>query len=111
MINPETRAEIRRYFFAEHWKIGTIARELRVHPDVVRHAIESDRFRRGPALRASIVDTYLELILQTLDQHPWLRATRIYQMIRERGYTGSQLARGARGPQEGLVDFCDKRVL
>ena len=56
MINPETRAEIRRYFFAEHWKIGTIARELSVHPDAVRHAIESDRFRRGPALHASILD-------------------------------------------------------
>src|SRR5213075_2803293 len=79
----------RRYFFAEHWKIGTIAQELSVHPDAVRHAIESDRFRRGPALRASIVDPYLEFVRQTLDQHPRLRATRIYQMIRERGYSGS----------------------
>src|SRR5438105_3087998 len=91
MISPETRAEIRRYFFAEHWKIGTIARELRVHPDAVRHAIESDRCRRGPALRASILDPYLEFVRQTLDQHPRLRATRIYQMIRDRGYPGSIL--------------------
>jgi transposase len=89
MINPETRAEIRRYFFAEHWKIGTIARELSVHPDAVRHAIESDRFRRGPALHASILDPYLAFVRQTLDQHPRLRATRIYQMIHDRGYTGS----------------------
>src|SRR5215472_17607730 len=89
MINPETRAEIRRYFFAEHWKIGTIARELGIHPDAVRHAIESDRFRRGPVLRSSILDPYLEFVRQTLDQHPHLRATRIYQMIRARGYTGS----------------------
>jgi transposase len=89
MISPETHAEIRRYFFAEHWKIGTIARELGVHPDAVRHAIESDRFRRGPALRASILDPYLEFVRQILDQHPSLCATRIYQMIRERGYTGS----------------------
>jgi hypothetical protein len=28
MISPETRVQIRRYFYAEHWKIGTIAREL-----------------------------------------------------------------------------------
>src|SRR5947199_4258897 len=89
MISPETHVEIRRYFYAEHWKIGTIARELRIHPDAVRHAIESDRFRRGPALRASIVDPYLEFVRQTLDQHPRLRATRIHQMIRDRGYTGS----------------------
>jgi transposase len=89
MINPETHVEIRRYFYAEHWKIGTIARELGIHPDAVRHAIESDRFHRGPALGPSITDPYMDFVRQTLDQHPRLRATRIYQMIRERGYTGS----------------------
>jgi transposase len=31
MISPELRARIRRLFFAEHWKIGTIASELGVH--------------------------------------------------------------------------------
>ena len=30
----------------DSWKIGTIARELNVHPDAVRNAIESDRFNR-----------------------------------------------------------------
>ena len=89
MTNPETRVEIRRYFYAEHWKIGTIARELNIHPDAVRHAIESDHFHSGQALRPSITDPYLEFVRQTLDQHPRLRATRIYQMIHERGYTGS----------------------
>ena len=32
MISPEIRAQIRRYFYAEHWKVGTIASELGVHP-------------------------------------------------------------------------------
>jgi AraC-like DNA-binding protein len=41
MISPETCAQIRRYFYAEHWKIGTIARQFGVHPDTVRRAIES----------------------------------------------------------------------
>src|SRR5579862_1240556 len=89
MISPETHVQIRRYFYAEHWKIGTIASQLGVHKDTVRHAIEADRFHRGQALRASIIDPYLEFVRQTLDQHPRLRATRIYQMIRDRGYTGS----------------------
>jgi transposase len=89
MIPPETRAEIRRYFYAEHWKIGTIARELNLHADTVRQAIEVDRFHPAPALRASIIDPYLEFVRQTLQQHPRLRATRLYQMIRARGYTGS----------------------
>lgn len=89
MIDPETHVEIRRYFYAEHWKIGTIASQLGIHKDAVRHAIEADRFHRGQALRASIIDPYLEFVRQILDQHPRLRATRIYQMIRDRGYTGS----------------------
>ncbi len=89
MISPETCVQIRRYFYAEHWKIGTIARELNVHPDAVRNAIESDRFNRTEPMRACITDPYMEFVRQVLDQHPRLRATRIHQMIRERGYTGS----------------------
>ncbi|MGA8594775.1 MAG: IS21 family transposase [Bryobacteraceae bacterium] len=89
MISPETRALIRRYFYAEHWKVGTIARELGVHPDTVRNAIEAERFRNLQAPRPALVDPYLEFIRQVLDQHPRLRATRIFQMLRDRGYTGS----------------------
>jgi hypothetical protein len=33
MIDPEVRVQIRRYFYAEHWKEGTIAQTLRLHPD------------------------------------------------------------------------------
>ena len=89
MIPPETRVEIRRYFYAEHWTIGTIAHELGVHPDTVRGAIESERFQSSQPLRPSLTDPYIEFVRQTLDQHPGLRATRIYQMIHDRGYTGS----------------------
>src|SRR3984893_10654581 len=89
MISLETRAQIRRYFYVEHWKIGTIASELGVHPDAVRNAIESERFNNSKPLGASVVDPYIEFVRHTLDQHPRLRATRIYQMIRDRGYSGS----------------------
>jgi transposase len=89
MISLEVRAQIRRYYYAEHWKIGTIAADMGVHPDTVRNAIECERLPRASALRPSVVDPYLEFIKQTLDQHPLLRATRIYHMARDRGYTGS----------------------
>jgi transposase len=90
MIDPETRAQIRRYFYAEHWKVGTIARELNVHPDAVRNAIEAQRLGLGgQPVRPSMVDGYVPFLRQTLDQHPRLRATRIYQMARDRGYSGS----------------------
>lgn len=88
MISPETRAQIRRYYYAEHWKIGTIAKELGLHPDTVRNAIEIAGVA-AQSVRPSMVDPYLTFIRDTLDQHPRLRATRIYQMARDRGYTGS----------------------
>src|SRR5579864_4486321 len=89
MISPEIRAQIRRYFYAEHWKIGTIARELCLHPETVRNAIEVQHLAGTPVLRPSIVDPYADFIRQTLDQHPQLLATRIFQMARDRGYAGS----------------------
>ena len=46
------RAQIRRYFYAEHWKVGTIASELGVHPDAVRNAIEAQRL--GMRNRAAV---------------------------------------------------------
>jgi hypothetical protein len=75
-------------FYAEHWKIGTIARELNVHPDAVRKAIEAERFKSAQPMRGSIADPYLGFIQQTLEAHPRLRATRVYAMVRDRGYTG-----------------------
>ena len=90
MIQVEKYARIRQLFFAEHWKIGTIASELGIHPDAVRHAIESERFNgRMKSSPPSMLDPYKEFILDVLDKHPRLRATRILQMLRERGYCGA----------------------
>ena len=88
MIPPEQRAEIRRLYYAEHWRIGTIASTLGVHHDTVRLAIE--RFiRPGTQVRPSALDPYKPVLLATLEQYPRLRATRLYAMIRERGFAGS----------------------
>src|SRR5580704_17428506 len=89
MLNLETQAHIRHLFYAEHWKIGTIAQQLGVHPDAVRHAVQSDTFHQAQALRPCITDPYLEFVRETLKNYPQLRATRIFQMVRDRGYTGS----------------------
>ena len=89
MLNLETQAHIRHLFYAEHWKIGTIAEQLGVHHDAVRHAIQTDSFHRDLVLRPCITDPYLEFVRETLKNYPQLRATRIFQMLRDRGYTGS----------------------
>ena len=76
MITPEQHAEIRRLYFGEHWKVGTIVTNLGVHPDTVRAAIALDtRVVRRGACRRSILDPYLPFIRDTLAQYPRLRAT------------------------------------
>lgn len=92
MIPPERRAEIRRLFYAEHWKIGTIAAELGLHHDTVRAAVETDRFVRPGLVRPSALDPYHPLIIETLTQHPRLRTTRLHEMLRARGYSGPRTA-------------------
>ena len=89
MISNEQVAHIRHLFHAEHWKVGTIAAELHLHPDTVRIALDTDRFRSHPRLRDRLTDPYLGFLRQTLQQYPRLRATRLFHMIRPRGYTGS----------------------
>src|SRR5215470_10644123 len=99
MITAEQIANIRRLFHAEHWKVGTIASELGLHPDTVKHALQTETFNQARALAAKrLSDPFLELIVATLKQHPRLRATRLFQMLRDRGYQGSifQLRRAAR---------------
>lgn len=90
MITAEQRARIRRLFYAEHWRVGTIATELSMHHDTVRRAIEAERFiRPGTQIRATLLDPYKAFIAKVLDEHPRLRATRIHEMLAMRGYAGS----------------------
>ena len=86
---PEVEAEIRRLHYAEHWPVGTIATQLCVHEDVVRRVLGVAR-RRGPDRpRAKLVDPYAGFIAQTLERYPGLKSTRLYDMLRPRGYAGS----------------------
>ena len=90
MITPEQRAEIRRLYYGEHWKIGTIATQLGLHRETVRAAVEHESGAGRPGLyRPSALDPYLPFIRDTLAQYPRLRATRIHEMVRQRGYPGS----------------------
>jgi transposase len=92
MIPPELHAQIRRLFYAEHWRLNTIAAQLGVHHDTVRRAIESERFiRPGAQIRPSALDPYKAFVTATLEQYPRLRATRLWAMVRDRGYAGSAI--------------------
>lgn len=90
MISAAQRARIRRLYYAEHWKIGTIADALGVHADTVRRALESSKPSPKPRpIRPTMLDPYKPFIVETLEQYPRLRATRLYEMLKPRGYAGS----------------------
>ena len=90
MISPELRADIRRLHFAEHWKVGTIADALHVHHETVRLAITTEPARQA-LYRPSQLDPYVPFMRDTLAQYPRLRATRLHQMLKSRGYPGSEV--------------------
>lgn len=101
MLDAETVARIRRLYYAEHWKIGTIVQQLGVHRDAVIRALERAGMPQRRAQRRRQIDPFVPFIRETLERYPTLRATRLHQMLVERGFEGSaihlrRLVRGLR---------------
>jgi transposase len=89
MISREREAEILRLWHAERWKIGTIAAQLGVHHDTVHRVLAQSAVAAGAMTsRSSIVDPFVPLIRDTLTKYPRLRASRLYEMVTQRGYGG-----------------------
>ena len=87
---PEVDTEIRRLYYAEHFKVGTIATQLGVHADVVRRVLGWMEPKPNVIVsqRTTLIAPYLPFIEETLKQYPRLRATRVFDMVRDRGYPG-----------------------
>jgi transposase len=88
-VDARVEAEIRRLFYAEHFRVGTISTQLGVHHDVVRRVLGLLEPGRVPRSRPSLVTPFVGFIDDTLRQYPRLRATRLFDMIQPRGYEGS----------------------
>lgn len=88
-LTPETEAQILRFHHAEHWPIGTIASQLHIHRDSVSRVLAQAGLPTLTTVRRpSAIDPYLPFILETLTQFPRLRASRLYAMVKDRGYPG-----------------------
>jgi transposase len=88
---PDIEAQILRFYHAEKWTIGTIARQLHIHNGVVRRVLAQAGVPKiGRPPRKSLVDAYLPFIRQTLETFPTLTASRLHGMVRERGYQGGR---------------------
>ncbi len=90
-VTPEESATILRLHHAEEWPVGTIASQVVRHHDTVERVLaQSGLPVRKPARRTRRVDPYLPFIDETLAKYPRLRASRLWAMVRQRGYTGSK---------------------
>jgi transposase len=88
-IPLELAARIERLYTVEHWRVGTIARQLHVHRDTVRRVLrEHGAAPPGVPLRRGLVEPYRAFIGETLEKYPTLTASRLYDMVCERGYAG-----------------------
>ena len=104
---PEIEADIVRLHYAEHWPVGTIATQLETHPDVVSRVLGFGEHRAPSRLRPRIFEPFRAFIDDTLSRYPKLLSTRLYDMVRERGYRGS----GAVGTSGGGIGLSIVRRL
>ena len=89
-ITTEREAQIRRLYFVEHWPVGTISSQLLQHEDVVKRVLGLlEPPQRVLIPRVCLLDPYADFITEVLTAYPRLRATRLYDMLKARGYTGS----------------------
>jgi len=89
MIPKETEAEILRLYHGEKWPIGTIAGQLGIHHTTVQRVLRHTGVdSKVVAPRASMVDPFVPFIVEQLQKYPALRSSRLFVMIKERGYPG-----------------------
>ncbi|MEZ4297642.1 MAG: helix-turn-helix domain-containing protein [Polyangiaceae bacterium] len=89
MIAKEKEAEIQRLYHAEKWPIGTIATQLGVHHTTVQRVLQHAGVQaKVVAPRPSMADPFVPFIVEQLAKYPDLRASRLFEMVKERGYLG-----------------------
>ena len=89
-VNKELETKILRYHHVEKWRVGTIASQLGTHHTVVDRVLSQAGFPKiERRVQASMVEPYLPFIMETLKQYPNLPASRLYDMVKERGYPGA----------------------
>src|SRR5262249_17161265 len=85
----ELEAEILRLYHAEGWRIGTLCRQLHVHRNTVRRVLGKAGIAPALQARPSMIEPFVPFIEETFSRYPTLRASRLYRMVRDRGYRGS----------------------
>ena len=82
---------ILRLHHVEGWSVGTIATQLSRHHDTVERVLVQEGLPVDKQVaRSRKVDPFVPFIEETLAKYPRLRASRLWTMVKARGYTGSK---------------------
>jgi transposase len=89
MISKQREVEVLRLHYAEKWSVGTIARQLGMHHCTVRRVLaQAGAVDPARTPRGSVADPFIPFIIETLTKYPTLTASRLFCMVKERGYPG-----------------------
>ncbi|WP_437993979.1 IS21 family transposase [Sorangium sp. So ce145] len=89
VIAKEKEAEVLRLYHGEKWPVGTIAAQLGLHHTTVQRVLgQSGVDPKVVAPRPSMVDPFVPFIVEQLGKYPSLRSSRLFGMLKERGYPG-----------------------
>jgi transposase len=88
-IDEHLRSQIRRLYYADHYKVYAICQVLGVHHDTVKRAINFAHFRAARQAAKSKLEPFHALIVEHLETYRRLTGTRLMQILVDRGYTGS----------------------
>lgn len=89
MIPADLEERILRLHFVEKWTVGTIANQCGVHHTTVRRVLHDRGVQARAPTTPSLIEPYLGFIHETLAAYPTLPASRLFVMVSDRGYTGS----------------------
>lgn len=88
-ISGDLEAKILRYHHVEKWRVGTIARQLEIHHSSVTRVLQKSGVQKVPSIkRESLITPYMSFIMEILKKYPTLTASRLYDMVCQRGYKG-----------------------
>jgi hypothetical protein len=90
MIDDEISAKIRQLYYGNHYTVYAITKALGCHHSTVKRVIASSQGTfKTPKNRKSVLDPYKQNILENIELYPRLPATRLIQILRDRGFEGS----------------------
>jgi transposase len=89
VISKESEGEIMRLFHAEKWRVGTIAEQLGLHHTTVQRVLRHSGVPgKEISPRSSMADQFAAFIVEQLEKYPRLCASRLFEMVKARGYAG-----------------------